>query len=189
MRVGRNPSKEQPVPQPDFFHQVVLPIYIPKLGDYYEESFEVLKLCLESLFKTCHSNTFITVVNNGSCKEIENFLDSLYKKDHVQEIIHTYNTGKLNAILKGVCGHRFSLITIADADTLFLTGWQKASYNIFQKFPKAGVVGLTPQFRMYYNYSANVLFDNLFSKSLRFETVKNPEAMKCFCGIGMPNKC
>ncbi len=180
MRIGQNPSKEQPVPEQDQFHQVILPVYIPTLEGYYENSFEVLKLCLTSLFKTCHTHTFITVVNNGCCKEVQLYLEYLFKEGQIHELNQTTNIGKLNAILKGLCGHRFPLITIADADTLFLTGWQNATYEIFEKFPKAGVVGLTPQFKMYHGHCSNVLFDLFFSKQLRFESVKNPEALVHF---------
>ena len=179
MRIGQNPSKEQPVPEQKYFHQVILPVYIPQLDSYYENSFNVLELCLTSLFKTCHSRTFITLVNNGSCKEVQDYLETLFQEGQIHELIQTTNTGKLNAILKGLCGHRFSMVTIADADTLFLNGWQAASYSVFEKFPKAGVVGLTPQIKMYHG-SANLLFDKIFSKKLRFESVKNPEALQHF---------
>lgn len=179
MRIGHNPSKEQPVPEKDHFHQVILPIYIPSLDGYYKDSFEVMELCLNSLFKTCHSLTFFTVVNNGSCKEVQDYLDRLFHTGQIQELIHTTNIGKVNSILKGLCGHKFSFVTIADADTMFLTGWQSASYKIFKNFPKAGVVGLTPQFKMYHG-SANVLFDTFFSKKLRFDSIKDPEAIQHF---------
>ena len=181
MRIGQNPSKDQPVPDQDYFHQVIIPVYIPELKDYYENSFEVLDLCLNSLFKTCHSLTFFTIVNNGSCKEVQVYLENLFKKGEIHELVHTSNIGKLNAIFKGLCGHRFSLTTIADADTFFETGWQNASYNIFEKFPKAGVVGLTPQFKMFHAAnSSNVLFDTILSKNLYFESVKNPGALQHF---------
>lgn len=180
MRIGKNPSKEQPVPELKQFHQVVLPVYIPNLEGYYQESLKVLQLCLNSLHKTGHSNTFITVVNNGSCKKVEEYLNSLYGAGQIQELIHTVNIGKLNAIFKGICGNRFAYITIADADTLFLNNWQEETYAVFNAFPKAGVVGLTPQIKTFMSDSANVLFDNFFSKSLKFLDVVNPQAMQLF---------
>lgn len=180
MRIGQNPSKEQPVPELKQFHQVVLPVYIPNLEGYYQESLEVLQFCLNSLIKTGHSNTFITVVNNGSCKKVEAYLNSLYEMGQIHELIHAVNIGKLNAIFKGICGNRFAYITIADADTLFLSHWQEETYTVFNTFPKAGAVGLTPQFKTFMSNSANVLFDNFFSKSLKFLDVVNPQAMQWF---------
>ena len=59
-----------------------------------------------------HSKTFITIVNNGSCNEIKVYLDDLLDKNAIQELIHTQNIGKLNAILKGISGHQFELVTI-----------------------------------------------------------------------------
>jgi hypothetical protein len=180
MRVGQNPSKEQPIAPSGKTHQVVIPVYIPHQNDYYAQSFEVFQLCISSLLNTCHANTSITVVNNGSCEAVKSYLDGLLKNKQIDELVHTGNIGKLNAILKGLCGHRFPWVTIADADTLFLNDWQKATYKVFEAFPKAGVVGLTPQMGVFKYQSNNVLFDNFFSKALKFQGVKEPQAMQRF---------
>jgi cellulose synthase/poly-beta-1,6-N-acetylglucosamine synthase-like glycosyltransferase len=178
MRVGQNPSKEQPIAPSGKTHQVVIPVYIPHQNDYYAQSFEVFQLCITSLLNTCHVNTSITVVNNGSCEAVKSYLDGLLKNKQIDELVHTGNIGKLNAILKGLCGHRFPWVTLADADTFFLNDWQKATYKVFEAFPKTGVVGLTPQFKMYKSHSNHVLFDNFFSKNLKFQQVKEPEALQ-----------
>ena len=101
-------------------------------------------------------------------------------QNNIQELIHTTNIGKNNAILKGIKGHNFKLITIADADVLFLNGWQDNTIKVFNEFPKVGVVGLVPQFKLYKSLSYNVLYDNIFSKQLKFTQVKDPESMKLF---------
>ena len=69
MRIGDNPKKEKAIEQSEYFHQVVIPVYIPHFEGYYKESFLVFKACLDSLFQTSHSKTFVTIVNNGSCKD------------------------------------------------------------------------------------------------------------------------
>ncbi|MDD3005817.1 glycosyltransferase, partial [Flavobacterium sp.] len=120
MRVGFNPNKDKVLPKSDYTHQVIVPVYIPHQNDYFKDSFQILQLCLESLFKTCHGKTYITIVNNGSCIEVVNYLNQLQQETKVQEVIHTTAIGKLNAILKGLSGHQFPLITITDADVLFL---------------------------------------------------------------------
>ncbi|MFY0604283.1 MAG: glycosyltransferase family 2 protein [Flavobacteriaceae bacterium] len=180
MRVGKNPSKEKKLTDSLYQHQVVIPVYIPYLKDYYKDSLEILKLCLGSLLKTKNDYTFITVVNNGSCNEVVNYLNSLFKEKRVQEVIHIGNIGKNRAIIKGVSSHNFRFVTISDADVLFLNNWQEQTMQVFTEFPKAGVVGLVPQFKMYKTLSYNVLFDNFFSKYLRFRKVRNPEALVAF---------
>ncbi|HET8887227.1 MAG TPA: glycosyltransferase [Salinimicrobium sp.] len=179
MRIGQNPNKNLEN-NFNYIHHVIIPVYIPSLEDYFKESLEILKLCVHSLFATMHSKTFITIIDNGSCEEVVNYLDDLFAMGKLNEVIHTENIGKLNAIVKGVVGHNFPIVTISDADVLFLSDWQKETYKIYETFPKAGVVGLTPQFKSFENFSGNVLFDNLFSSKLRFMDVKNPTAMQKF---------
>ena len=78
MRKGLNPQKDKPQEQSEIFHQVIIPVYIPNQEGYFKDSFRIFKICLESLFKTTHSKTFISVVNNGSSKEIQDYLDELF---------------------------------------------------------------------------------------------------------------
>jgi hypothetical protein len=177
MRVGFNPNKDQEITTSDYFHQVVVPVYIPNLEGYFKDGLTILKYCLESLLQTSHSKTYFTIVNNGSCIEVIEYLVSLKRNKQIQELIHTTNIGKLNSVLKGLVGHSFPLVTITDADVMFLQGWQQASYTVFDAFPKAAVVGLTPQFKTFESNCGNVIWDYLFSKSMRFQEVKNPQAL------------
>ncbi|MCR9183582.1 MAG: glycosyltransferase family 2 protein [Flavobacteriaceae bacterium] len=187
MRIGSNPYKDSPLKPLPYNHQVIIPVYIPNFEGFFIESFEILKLSLESLFKTIHSNTFITVVNNGSSDEVRDYLDALYKENKINEVIHTGAIGKINAILKGLVGHNFPLVTISDADVLFLNGWQEATYDVFKAFSKAGVVSPVPVFRKQLEFTHPLHFDYFFSKKLQFSAVKNPEAMTLFAkSIGWP---
>ncbi|KAB1067026.1 glycosyltransferase family 2 protein [Tamlana haliotis] len=188
MRVGFNPNKDKEIDQVEYTHQVIMPVHIPHFEGYFKDSFKILEYSLESLFKTSHKNTYITVVNNGSCEEVKNFLNSLFHQDLIHELIHTICIGKLNAILKGVVGNRIELVTISDADVLFLPNWQQETVKIFENVPKAGVVGIVPQFKMFEANCGNVLFDTFFSKKLKFLPVKNPDALALFYkSIGWAN--
>ena len=177
MRIGFNPQKDKKQQPSDFFHQVVIPVYIPNQEGYFKDSFTILKLCLESLFNTIHNKTFVTIVNNGSEKLVSDYLDLLLKENKIQELIHTENIGKVNAVLKGLTGNTIKLVTISDADVMFLPNWQMETVKIFKEVPKAGVVGIVPQFKMYESNCGNVLFDTLFNSELRFVPVKNSAAL------------
>jgi Glycosyl transferase family 2 len=180
MRVGVNPQKYNTEISHDFFHQVVIPVYIPNDEDYFIDSLSILKLCLESLFLTCHDRTYFTVVNNGSHREIIEYLNDLLHDNKIHEVIHTHNMGKVNGISKGIMGHAFPLITITDADVIFLNDWQQASYAIFEEFPKTGFVSTTPMPKLLKYHTQEVLFDFGFSKRLMFQKPKNPEALVHF---------
>ncbi|MEQ3662894.1 MAG: glycosyltransferase [Flavobacterium sp.] len=188
MRVGFNPNKDKILPKSDYTHQVIIPVYIPHQNDYFKDSFQILRFCLESLIITIHAKTYITVVNNGSCEEVIVYLNQLHKEKKIQEVIHSTSIGKLNAILKGITGHQFPLITITDADVLFLNHWQKATYEVFEAFPKTGLVCTTPSSKSFNDKTFNILFQKLFSKNLVFSKVKNPAAFEAFASsIGNPN--
>ena len=180
MRTGFNPYKDQPTEKSEYLHQIIIPVFIPHFDGYFKDSFAILKLCLQSVFTTVHDKTFITVVNNGSCETIKQYLNNLHATNQVQEVIHTTNIGKLNAILKGLAGNTIELITISDSDVLFLNGWQHETTTIFKELPKVGVVGIVPQFNMHKVHSSNLLFDTLFSNKVKFLPVKNKEALITF---------
>lgn len=180
MRIGLNPNKNRNVEIGDYFHHVVIPVYIPNQEGYFKDSLKLLHYCLESLFKTSHAKTYFTVVNNGCCKEVEDYIADLHTNHKIHEVIHTDNIGKLNAVLKGIAGQNFPLVTITDADVLFVNNWQKATYDIFSSFPKAGVVCPSPSSRVVKQYTYNVILNNFWSKKLKFTSVVNKKAMQSF---------
>ena len=177
MRVGYNPHKDQPQEEPEYLHQIIIPVYIPKEENYFKDSFVIFKICLNSLFTTIHNKTFITIVNNGSGSFVMDYLNELLAQKKVHEVIHTQNIGKLNAILKGLTGNNIELVTITDADVLFLPNWQNETAKVFAQLPKAGVVGIVPQFKTYEVNCGTVIFDNFFNKNLKFIPVKNKVAL------------
>lgn len=188
MRIGRNPNKDQQLPDSHYEHQVIIPVYLPNEEGYFKDGFQILQICLNSLLKTTHSNTFITIVNNGSSKKVIDYLNTQLEEKKIHEVIHTTNIGKINAILKGLVGHKFPLVTISDADVLFLNNWQQATYAIFDAFPKAGVVCTTPSPKSFKYINYNIFFENFFSNNLRFKKVKNVPALNKFAAsIENPN--
>lgn len=177
MRIGLNPHKDKLQEESDYIHQVIIPVYIPNQDGYFKDVFEILRLCLDSLFTTIHQKTFVTIVNNGSASLVKEYLDNLLKEGQIQEVIHTHNIGKVNAILKGLAGNAIELVTISDADVLFLPNWQSQTVKVFNTIPRVGVVGIVPQFKMYESNCGTIIFDNLFNKKLQCIPVKNPNGL------------
>ncbi len=180
MRVGTNPVKNTSESIGAYFHQVVIPVYIPDSEGYFKNSFAIFQKCLTSLITTCHGKTFITVVSNGSTSIVEEYLNSLYKNGSIHEVIYTQNIGKINAFYKGFTGHNFPLITITDADVLFLNGWQEATYSVFNEFPRTGFVSTTPIPKLLKYNTEGTFGAFLFSKKLRFQPVLDKDALLHF---------
>ena len=70
MRIGYNPLRNELHKPSDFKHQVIIPVYLPNAEGYFKDGLRILDYCLQSLFKTAHSKTFITIINNGSTAEV-----------------------------------------------------------------------------------------------------------------------
>lgn len=180
MREGTNPQRHQKVAIRTYSHRIIIPLHIPNLEGYYKDSLDIFKLCLSSLFKTVGADSAITVVNNGSDKKVVAFINELYVEGKIDEVLHTQKVGKVNAIIKGINSCKEEYITITDADVLFKSGWLLATSSIFNAFTKAAVVGLVPQFKMYENFSYNVIFDCYFNNGLQYSSVKNPNDLQLF---------
>ena len=164
MRVGINPVKNKKISLGDFFHHVVIPVYIPNEEGYYKDAVNILQKCIQSLKNTSHNNTFISIIDNGSHKKIAVLLRDYYDKGIINEIIHTQNIGKVNAFFKAIAGYDFPLITIADADVLFIDQWQEETYKVFQIFPQTGFVSTTPQPKLLRYCTDATLIKYLISK-------------------------
>lgn len=188
MRIGQNPSKQQVFLNENFTHQVIIPVHLPNEEGYFKDGLQILKLCLESLIITTHNKTFITVVCNDCSVKVKEYISFLYIQNNIHEIIFTNGIGKINAVLKGLAGQNCPLVTISDADVLFLNGWQAATYDIFEAFPKAGAVCTTPSSKVLKQSTANIFFDYFFSGKMVMEPVLNPDAMRKFAeSIGNEN--
>mgnify|MGYP006210777449 CR=1 FL=1 len=124
---------------------------------YFKDGLQILKLCLDSLIITSHDKTFITVVCNDCSLQVMDYISLLYIQNKIHEVIFTNGIGKINAILKGLAGQNCPIVTISDADVLFLNGWQKATYEVFEAFPKAGVVCTTPSSKSFNNKTFNLI--------------------------------
>jgi len=180
MRIGQNPNKDTLSISLDYTHQVIIPVYIPSTSDYFTESLSILKLCISSLLKSSHPQTFITIINNGCEETTSVYLKDLYDRALVHELIATHNIGKINAVFKGLTGHRFPLVTVTDSDVLFRNGWQAATYTIFGAFDTAGYVATSPNPKLLKYYTHQSIIGKLFSRKLVFKPTREPESLNQF---------
>lgn len=145
MRIGTNPKKlnvKKLIHKP---HRVIIPVYIPNLEEeYFKNALEVLKLSLDSLLATTNpEQTNITIINNNSCNEVDNFLEEYFQKSAIDKYVkRTQNRGKVEPILSEALGSYEDFITIADADVLYWPGWLEESMKLFTTFSPGVVMPL-----------------------------------------------
>lgn len=145
MRIGSNPQKVERKIILTTHHRVVIVVYLPNEEGFYKESFDVFKLCLDSLVATINLNAAITVVNNGSHKKVVDFLNLYLEEKKIDTLIsHNINIGKIDALIGAARGAREKYITLTDSDILFVTGWQEKVEEIFANFPNVGSVSPIP---------------------------------------------
>jgi hypothetical protein len=189
MRVGVHPARGTHIESNNAYHRIVMPVYIPNLEGYFKESLEVLKLCIESLHTTIHNKTRISVVSNGSCLQVNNFLSKELETKRIDELlIVSDGIGKINSIFKLINNVKEPLVTLADADVLFTTGWQGAVEEVFMDYSKVGMVCPFSYSKGYRELTANIFFDNFFNRKIKISNIKDAEALKHFAeSIGNPN--
>jgi hypothetical protein len=175
MRIGSNPQKSERKIILATHHRVVLVVYIPNEEGFYKDSFEVFKLCLDSLVATINSNAAITVVNNGSHNKVVDFLNLYLAEKKIDTLIsHFTNIGKIDALIGAARGAREKYITLTDSDILFDTGWQEKVEEIFVSFSNVGSVSPIPVRRGLLFGTSSVLKQILYGK-IKYSSEEIPE--------------
>ena len=181
MRQGDNISKDVLLKLTPCMHRVIIPLYIPEETEYYKDSFDVFSMCLESLHKTSYTKLKISVVSNGCSAGINSKLLELQQQGLIDElIIEREAIGKINSLLKVLRTVEEPFITITDGDVLFLNGWEDKVFEVFEAFPKAGMVSPVPVFRTHFRLTSNIWVRYLFNKRLYFREVNNQNALTKF---------
>jgi glycosyltransferase involved in cell wall biosynthesis len=147
MRVGKNPFKNKKGKFTPAKVGIVSLTYIPFLSGYYEYSFEVLKIHLESLLLTQTDDCNLLVFDNGSCPEVTDFLQAEQQREAIDWLVlSNHNMSKAGAINWAFSVLENDYLAFTDSDILFRSGWVEESLEIFDHFDKAGIVAVQPPF-------------------------------------------
>ena len=145
MRKGQNPAKfVNSVAKPSPITVAVLS-YIPYVGGFYADALKVLDSCLTSIRNETILEFDLMVFDNGSCKEVQQYLLDEQNTGNVQFVILSKkNLGKggaWNIIFEAAPG---DVIAYADSDVLFHKNWLSKSKEILDHFPNVGMVTSRP---------------------------------------------
>jgi glycosyltransferase involved in cell wall biosynthesis len=145
MRIGQNPIKSVEKIAPPAPVTVVVIVFIPFLRGYYQNSLEILKLCLASIKANTSGEFDLLVFDNGSCAEVREFLGQEQTRGNIQFLMHSSrNIGKPAAWNIALASAPGEYITYADADVYFYPGWLETSLDALAEFPQAGMVTAMP---------------------------------------------
>lgn len=170
-----NPQKQSKKIKLSYHHRLIIVVFIPSLEGYYKNILEVFKLCVESAIATTSDNCAITVVNNGSCEEVNIYLQSRLNQKMIDTVIHhRENIGKIDALIGAGRACREPIITISDVDILFQHGWQKEVEAIFSNIE--GVASVSPiPCRNFINYETSSTFAKILMRKVKFGYESIPE--------------
>jgi hypothetical protein len=158
-RVGMNPARGRASSyRPARVTQAVL-VYIPHLSGFFQHRFEVLKLCLFSIFKHTQEPYDLLVFDNASCDPVKDFLGGLLEEGKIRFLLSSSeNIGKLGALRLIAGAAPGEVIAYTDDDTFFYPGWLKAHLELLDGFPNVGMVSGNPE---------RTLFDHGIESNLR----------------------
>lgn len=168
MREGINPNKKSGQRVSKFDHRVITAIYVPQCDGYYNDALDVLSLFLNSLFDTIDPQTAVSIIDNGSCKEVKELINRYEKKIDCL-IVYRENIGKVDALIGCARSSGEDLITFTDSDIFFQPNWINEIKNIFHSFENVGSVSPIPVRVGRNYYTSSTLKKVLFGK-LKYKT-------------------
>lgn len=170
-----NPQKQEKKIELQFHHRLIIVVFIPQKVKYYENIFDVFKLCLESAIATINTKCAITVVNNASHNEVEDYINEKFNRKEINSVIHhNENIGKMDAIIGAARSSREPLITISDVDVLFKYGWQQEVEQVFAYFKNVGSVSPIAV-KSAFRYANSSTLEKIIFKKLKFSLEQIPE--------------
>ena len=166
MRVGQNPAKAvKEVAKPKRITVAVLN-YIPFMSGFFAETFDVLKLCLGSIWENTDLPYDLLVFDNASCPEVRQYLVEKQQEGKIQFLILSdTNLGKggaWNIMLAAAPGE---VIAYTDNDCYFFPGWLSNSLKVLETYPNVGMVTSRP-----------IANDNAYNSSTVAWAQSEPEA-------------
>lgn len=120
---------------------VAVLVHIPHLTGFYEHRLGVFEACLDSIIQNTTVPYDLMVFDNASCQEIQTYVNGLQEQDLVRLVYRSStNIGKLAALRLIFSSAPGELVAFSDDDVYHYPGWLSAELQIYDAFPKVGMV-------------------------------------------------
>ena len=115
--------------------------YVPHQAGYFKDRFDVLRACLESILLHTSEPYDLMVFDNGSSKQVVNYLTLLYEQKKIDFLtLSSQNIGKIGALQFISRCAPGEVIAYSDDDVFFLPGWLERHLEVLDTYPKVGLV-------------------------------------------------
>jgi len=140
-RIGNNPSRGQTLDFIPARTTVAVLVYAPHQGGYFQDRLDVTRLTIESILANTQEPFNLLVFDNGSCREMTDYLQSLSEKGAIDYLILSkHNIGKLNALKRIVDAAPGEVIAYTDDDVFHMPGWLSKHLEVIDTFSNVGAV-------------------------------------------------
>ncbi len=141
MRVGSHPLKKTDRLEPPNEVTICMVTFIPFLSGYFEQSLEVLRASLESIWQHTEKPYDLMIFDNGSCAEVRRYLLEQQERGLVQYLFLSDKNvgipGAWNALFSAAPG---KIIAYSDSDVYFYPGWLAEHRRILETYPNVGMI-------------------------------------------------
>lgn len=168
-RIGTNPNRGQEVQFEPARVTVAVLVYAPSRTGYFQDRLEVTRLTIESILANTRIPFNLLVFDNGSCQEMVSYLQSLYARGKIDQLILSKtNIGKLNALYQIFEAAHGEVVAYTDDDVYHLPGWFQAHLKVLKTFPNVGAVtGFYIKQRVAMSSESTLKFAELKAESVR----------------------
>jgi glycosyltransferase involved in cell wall biosynthesis len=140
-RTGINPSRGRKTDYKPARVTVAVLTYLPDTIAYYENRFDVTRLCIESLIVNTPQPYDLLVFDNGSSSQLVDYLRSLRDEGKIQYLLlSSQNIGKIGALQMIARAAPGEIIAYTDDDIFFLPDWLDEHLKIIDTYPSVGQV-------------------------------------------------
>ncbi len=161
MRVGFHPLKKKGSLEAPKDVTVQMVTFVPFLSGYFEQSLDVLKLSLQSLWQNTELPYDLMIFDNGSCDEVRGYLLDQHRQHKIQYLFLSDENvglpGAWNTLFRAAPG---KIIAYSDSDVYYYPGWLSESLRVIETYPKVGMVTGCPVRTLPHLYSAGVNWAN-----------------------------
>lgn len=140
-RIGMNPSRGKTLDFVPARVTVCVLTFVPYQAGFFKHRMDVVRMTIESIIANTDTPYNLLVFDNGSCKEMTDYLMGLYEKGYIDYLLLSKNNiGKLNALKCMFQTAPGEVIAFTDDDIYHLPGWLQAHLDVLDTFPNVGAV-------------------------------------------------
>jgi len=136
--------------------------YVPTDVGYFQDRFDVMRVCIESLIKNTNTPIDLMVFDNASSPRVVDYLTRQYESGNIDYLmLSSRNIGKINALqflFKSAPGE---VIAYCDDDVFHLPGWLERHLEVLDNYPNVGMVtGMYIKTQMKYSIKSTLDFSS-----------------------------